>query len=190
LKKIVCFVLIMILCASFAHSEDKASLKMEDTAPKFALKDPDDNVYSLDSIIGKSKTSAQALILIIGNRHTRENGNKWLKELDKLYHEQNNVEIFMVADLRGMPFFVTETLVKWGIKRERLPRPVLLDWEGKVNDLYKTDPGKSNMFLIDNTGKIKYIFVGKFNKDELETLNAKIQENIKKSLAIHKEIKK
>ena len=185
-----CFVLIMILCVSFAYSEDKVCLKIGDTAPKFTLKNPDDNEYNLDNIIGKGKTSTQVLILIIGNRHTRENGNKWLKELDKLYHEQNNVEIFMVADLRGLPFFVTESLIKWGTKRERLPRPVLLDWEGKVNDLYKTEQGKSNLFVIDNTGKIRYIFVGKFNKDELEIFSAKIQENIKKSIATHKEIKK
>lgn len=174
---------------SFAYSEDKACPKIGDTAPKFALKDPDNNVYSLDSIIGKGKTGTQVLILIIGDRHSRENGNKWLKELDKIYYEEKGIEIFMIADLRGLPFFATETLVKWGIKRERLPRPVLLDWDGKVNDLYKTQPGKSNLFIIDNTGKIKYTFVGKFKKDELETLNAKIQENIKKSLATHKEIK-
>jgi predicted transcriptional regulator len=174
---------------SFAYSEDKVSLKIGDTAPKFALKDPDENVYSLDSIIGKGKTSTKFLILIIGDRHSRENGNKWLKELNKIYFEEKGIEIFMIADLRGLPFFATETLVKWGIKRERLPRPVLLDWEGKVNDLYKTELGKSNMFVIDSTGKIRYIFVGKFNKDELEVLNAKIQENIKKNLASYKGIK-
>jgi hypothetical protein len=182
--------LVMMLYVSFVYSEDKASLKVGDTAPKFALKDPYENMYSLDSIIGRGKTGMKLLILVIGDRHSRESGNKWVKELDKVYCGEKEIEIFMVADLRGLPFFATETLVKLGIKRERLPRIVLLDWDGKVNDLYKTQPSKSNLFVIDHAGKIIHTFVGKLEKDELKTLDTQIHENINKSLVIHKEIKK
>ena len=179
------FVLIIISIFLFSplafseKSDEKEQLKIGDQAPKFVLKDADDKEYSLDKIISKDKGDIQVLILVIGDQTTRKNGNKWAKELDKLYKDKKEISIFMIADLRGLPFYVTESMVKWGTKREKLPVPILLDWNGKINELYKTRRRESNLFLIDREYKIRYYNFGKFTPENLKALQVKTQENLK-----------
>ena len=60
------------------------------------------------------------------------------RSLHKLYGKKKEIALIMIADLRDLPFFATESMVKWGTKREKLPIPILLDWKGKVNQMYKT----------------------------------------------------
>jgi peroxiredoxin len=176
-------VLIWVILVSAAISaekkNEKETLKVGDQAPKFTLKDADDNEYILEKILSKEKKDMRILLLIIGDHTTRGNGNKWAKELDKLYKERKVIDIFMIADLRKLPFFVTEFMVKWGTKREGLPVTILLDWEGKVSQQYKTQRGESNIFIVDSDGKIRYILVGQCSPENLKILQSKIQENIK-----------
>jgi peroxiredoxin len=176
-------VLILAILVSVAISaeknNEKETLKVGDQAPKYTLKDADDNEYILEKILSKEKKDMRILVLIIGDHTTRGNGNKWAKELDKLYKGRKGIDIFMIADLRKLPFFVTELMVKWGTKREGLPVTILLDWEGKVSAQYKTQKGESNIFIIDSDGKIRYILVGQCSPENLKILQSKIQENIK-----------
>jgi hypothetical protein len=180
---ITLIIFLTLLLPFVAFSEKDESLKIGDQSPKFTLKDADDKEYSLDTIlkkdIKKDKDPLQILILVIGDPSTRKNGNKWAKELDKLYKEKKEVSIFMIADLRGLPFFATESMVKWGTKRENLPVTILLDWGGKVSELYKTQRGESNLFIIDRDGKVKYYYAGQCKPENVKTLNVKIQEILK-----------
>jgi len=158
--------------------EEKEHLKIGEQAPKFILKDADDKEHRFDKILAKDKGDAQILILVIGDPKTRKSGNSWAKELDKLYKEKKEISIYMIADLRGLPFFATESMVKWGTKREKLPVPILLDWDGKISELYKTQRGESNLFIIDKDGKIRHYFAGQYKSENLKNLQAKIQENL------------
>ena len=176
---IILIIFLTLLLPFVALSEKDESLKIGDRSPKFTLKDADDKEYSLDTILKKDKDQLQILILLIGGPSTRKNGNKWAKELDKLYKEKKEVSIFMIADLRGLPFFATESMVKWGTKREKLPVTILLDWGGKVSELYKTQRGESNLFIIDREGKVKYYYAGQCKPENVKTLNVKVQEILK-----------
>ncbi|MDQ1316704.1 MAG: Redoxin protein [Candidatus Poribacteria bacterium] len=179
------FVLIIISIFLFnpsafsEKSDKKEQLKIGNQAPKFVLKDADNKEYSLDKIISKDKGDVQVLILLIGDQTTRKSGNKWAKELDKLYKGKKEISIFMIADLRGLPFYVTESMVKWGTKREKLPVPILLDWNGKINELYKTRKGEPNLYVIDREYKIRYYNFGQFTLENLKALQVKAQENLK-----------
>jgi len=169
--------------ASMAISADKKSedeiIKIGDELPKFILKDADDNEYSLEKIIGKEKKELKLLVLVIGDQTTRKNGNAWAKEFDKLYKDKKEIEILMIADLRGLPFFVTESMVKWGTKRENLPVPILLDWKGKISEKYKTKKGESNIFVVDKEGKIRHYLFGEYSPKKLKELQSKLKEGIK-----------
>ena len=176
---VLIWVILVSAAISAEKNNEKETLKVGDQAPKFTLKDADDNEYILEKILSKEKKDMRILVLIIGDHTTRGNGNKWAKELDKLYKERKEIDIFMIADLRKLPFFVTEFMVKWGTKREGLPVTILLDWEGKVSEQYKTQRGESNIFIIDSEGKIRYILVGQCSPENLKVLQSKIQENIK-----------
>ena len=177
LKKtlIILFVVIVLAFSMTAWGEKKIkdSLKAGAPAPLFTLKDAYDKEYNLKAILDKEEV--KAVVLMIGNRKVRGEANKWAIELDKLYGKDKRVVLIMIADLRGLPFFVTEKMVKWGVKRENLPTPILLDWKGKVNQKYKTQKDKNNLYIIDGDGKISHTLASKCSDESMEKMKAKIQ---------------
>jgi|GEM_PF-743424 len=181
LVSILCITIILTLYA-FAKEETKKEegFKIGDPAPKFTLKDADDKEYSLELILGKDEENRKAVILIMGNRKVREEANKWAKDLHKIYEKNEEVALLMVADLRNLPFFVTEGMVKWGTKRENLPITIVLDWGGKVNELYKAKRSKPNLYIINKNGKVAFHQVGKHSEEFIKKLQAKVQESLKK----------
>lgn len=177
-QKIV-FVSIALILALSAGGSEKESLKPGDQAPKFVLRDAYDREYSLDMLLNKEK---KIIILIMGNRSVRKHNDRWAIELDRLYGKNEGIAIFMIADLRGLPFFATESVVKWGVKREKPPVTLLLDWGGKVNELYNTQKGKSNLFIIDRSGKISYYNIGKYSSEVIKAIQTKVQDNLRQRL--------
>lgn len=172
----IIFITVLAFCLIASNKPKEKYLKVGDNAPKFILKDADDNEYSLDQVLKKEKDPIKFLILIIGDQSTRESGNKWASEFHKLYGKNKDVAILMIADLRGLPFFVTEGLVKWGVKQEKTPVTILLDWDGKVNQLYKTEKGKSNIVIINNKGLISFYLKENYSDEAFKKVIVKVQE--------------
>jgi len=173
-------ILIFFILSSIAFSADD-ELKVGDQSPKFTLKNADDKEYSLEVLLKKDKATRKVLILIMGDHTTRDSGNKWAMELHKVHGKDERVKASMIADLRGLPFYVTERMVKWGVKREKTPILILLDWHGKVNQLYKTERGKPNIFIIGDQGKILYIYKGEYSAKVFNIIKAKIQDCLKEN---------
>lgn len=172
------FVIILLLIALHGLADQGQALKLGEPVPSFVLKDADDNEYSLDKLI--KDENKKVVILIIGDRTTRESGNKWGIELHKIYGNQKDITILMIADLRGLPFFATEAVVKWGVKREKLPIKILLDWDGKVSQSYKTKRGESNIFVINKDKKLVHVCQGVFTEEKSKALKEKVDSMIKK----------
>lgn len=184
LQKLIAILCITTILTLYASAEEKGEkeegFKIGDPAPKFTLKDAYDKEHSLELMSGKDEESKRSVILIMGNRKIREEANKWAKELHKIYEKNEEVALLMVADLRGLPFFVTEGMVKWGTKRENLPIPIVLDWGGKINQLYKAKRSKPNLYIINKEGKVAFHQVGKHSEELIKKLQAKVQESLKK----------
>jgi peroxiredoxin len=184
LQKLIAILCITVILTPYASAEEKGKkeegFKIGDPAPKFTLKDAFDKEHSLELMSGKDEENRKAVILIMGNRKVREEANKWAKELHKIYERNQEVALLMVADLRNLPFFVTEGMVKWGTKRENLPIPIVLDWGGKINQLYKAKRSKPNLYIIDKEGKVAFHQVGKHSEELTKKLQAKVQESLKK----------
>ncbi len=184
LQKLIAILCITTILTLYASAEEKArkeeGFKIGDPAPKFTLKDADDKEYSLEIIMGKDEENRRTVILIMGDRKVREEANKWAKELHKIYEENKEVALLMIADLRDLPFFVTEGMVKWGTKRENLPITIVLDWGGKVNESYKAKRSKTNLYIIDKEGKVAFHQVGKYSEELIKKIQAKVQESPEK----------
>ena len=178
LQRVIALLSIAFILASSAVAREKEELKIGGPAPEFTLKDADDKEYSLKLLLDKER--AKVIVLIMGDRKVRKQNDKWAIELDKIYRKKKEVVILMVADLRGLPFFVTEGMVKWGVKREKLPVPILLDWGGKVNGSYKTQKGKPNLFIINSDGKVSYHQVKPYSDELIKKVQAKVQDNLKR----------
>lgn len=170
--------IVLLIAIGYSFADQRQALKLGELVPSFNLKDANDNEYNLDNLVKNDKK--KVVILIIGDRTTRESGNKWGIELHKLYGDQKDIAILMIADLRGLPFFATESVVKWGVKREKLPIKILLDWEGKVSQAYKTKRGESNIFVIDKGKKLIHLCQGLFTEDKFKAIKEKIDPIVKK----------
>jgi peroxiredoxin len=179
LRRVIALLSIALTLAFSAAVEKKKELKIGDPAPDFTLKGADDKEYGLKLLLKKDKARAQVIILIMGDRKVRKQNDKWAIELDKIYGKKKEVAILMVADLRGLPFFVTEGMVKWGVKREKIPVPILLDWDGKVNKMYKAQKGKPDLFIVNSDGKVSYHHVAPYSDELVKKVKAKVEDSLK-----------
>ena len=176
------FVLLLIILA-FASStiareeEDKKGLKVGDPAPEFILKDAYDKEHNFKLLLEKEEV--KIAVLLMGDQHVRKDANKWAIELHKVYGKKKEVLMLMLADLRDIPFFATEGMIKWGTKRENLPVTILLDWEGKVNQKYNTQKKKTDLFIVGSDGKVLYYQAEEYSDDTFKKVTTKIQELLK-----------
>ena len=174
-KKIMVLLYAVLIMVSYAVARDK-----DEESLKIGTPVPDDKEYSLDVLIGKEEEHKRVLILVMGDRKVREDANKWAKELHKLHGKNEDIAMLMVADLRDLPFFVTEKLVKWGTKRDKLPVTIVLDWKGKVNAQYKTSQKKTDIFIVDRNGKLAYHQIDQYSEEVMKKLQTELQKTIEK----------
>lgn len=161
LKKVI--ILFLITCFPVF-----AALKQGVQAPDFTLTDADDKSYTL------SKMSDKVVILLIGTRDVRKEGDKWLFAIDEDYGQYEDINSYLIADLRELPFFVTKGMVKWGVRREKLPFNTLLDWDGKIARKYKAQKDLPNLFIIDKQSKIVYSYSGNFSDETYSRFKHKL----------------
>jgi hypothetical protein len=181
LGKVIALLSIVLILASSAavwgKEKEEERLKVGDPAPIFTLKDAYDKEHNLKLLLDNE--DVKAIVLIMGDRKVRKDGNKWARELHKLYGKKKEIALIMIADLRDLPFFANEGMVKWGTKREKLPIPILMDWKGEVNQIYKTQKKKVDLFIINSDDKIAYSQVGKYSEKLVDKIKAKIEELLK-----------
>ena len=164
----------MALASFTAWGKEEKTLKIGDPVPEFTLKDANDKEYSFKLMLEKEEV--KVAVVFMGDRKVREDANKWARELHKIYGKRKDVVLVMLADLRDLPFFVTEGMVKWGTKREKLPVTILLDWEGKVNQKYKTQKKKTDLFIIGKNTKLLYHQVDKYSDEIAKKVATKMED--------------
>ena len=174
---VLLFIAVVLASSTTVWAEEEKGLKIGAEAPMFTLKDADDKEYSLESLL--SAEGVKGAVLMIGDRKVREDANKWARKLHEIYGENKQVVLLMIADLRDLPFFVTEGMVKWGTKREKLPVAILLDWEGKVTQMYKAQKKKPNLFILSSDGKVLHYQIDKYSDEKLKKLTPKMQDLLK-----------
>jgi cytochrome c biogenesis protein CcmG, thiol:disulfide interchange protein DsbE len=126
-------------------------------APTFALPDTSGRSVSLDSFKGK---------VVAVNFWATWCGpcQEEIPDLAKVYtsHKTRCFEMLGVAEESGARDEVVAAAQKLGVNY-----PVLLDDDGKVGDAFKI-PGYPRTFLIDVDGRIRNVFEGAVERDELE----------------------
>lgn len=171
---IVSLFFIMSLNRNIYSNERDELLKVDKQAPNFVLTDVNDKYYELKDMIGNH------IFILFGNRSLRDENRKWAQALKDYYSERADVKIFMVADMRNIPFFITKNFIKERISKESNPVPLLLDWEQKVNKLYNTDSENINIFVIDPNGKIiLHQKSNKYSQSEFDVVRVCLESIIK-----------
>jgi len=155
------------VCAS-----DSLMVKIGEQVPNFVLEGADGNQYELEKMNGK------VIILIMGSRKTSENNDRWVKMLQQTFPKDDSLEIFLVFDMRGIPFFISKGFVRGKVKEKQKEHPVtiLMDWGQKVNKLLGADKDKTDIFAIDPGGVLVSHQVGTYSEKKLRLLRGKIVE--------------
>lgn len=142
-----------------------------DEVPNFVLQDADNNAYEL------AKMRGSPVVLLLGTRELRGENRKWAAAWREALANRASVKILMVADMRGIPFFLSEEFIKARIRSEQQPVPLLLDWEQKVNQLLGTEAGKINIFVISPDGLVWHRETSlRYSEEDFDRLRAQTEE--------------
>lgn len=159
---IVSIVILMFVAFAFPETEQQG-LKIGVKAPTFSLEDAHDKKFSL------KKDDPRIVLIVFGNRETREEADKWAlaisEEFVREIDEERVITAWQVGDISGKPFFIPRSFVKRFLKRNKTPLPMLLDWEKEVTEKYAVPNEKAAVYLIVN-GIIAGKLMGDFDKEK------------------------
>jgi len=159
-------ILIGLICVAAFAGELKVGMK----APDFILQDAEDKDYKLKEMKGN------VIVLIMGNRKTRKGTDKWGMSIGKNYRKNKKLKTFIIADMRGIPWFIPKSFIKGQLKKDKPPATLLLDWGGKTHIAYKTRKKEPNIFIISKLGKIAFRLNANYDDKVFKKLNAEIKK--------------
>jgi peroxiredoxin len=165
-------IILMVLFCMTAFAEKEELKIIGINAPDFALQDAEDKDYKLKEM------KDNVVILIMGNRKTRKETDKWAEAIKKDYSRREKVKTFMIADMRGVPWFIPKGFIKGWLKKDKPPVTLLLDWDGKTHVAYATQEKKPNVFIISKVGKIVYRMNANYDDETYKETRSKIKETL------------
>ncbi len=191
LKKLIAFVSVSLILASFIAARAGKEVEVGEPAPDFTLKDAHDRKYGLEKLLNDGDEGYRTAILVMGDHKVRKEAARWAMELDGICQKNEEVAALMVADLRGKPFFVTRGMIKRHIKGAKPPVPIVLDWDGEVNKRYKARQGKANVFVVDGDGRVCYRKAVSYSSGIVQEIRQSLWDSLGKSLlSVHAEVHK
>ncbi len=146
----ITFFALLTAVADEEQPDADETLKVGDAAPEWTLQDAEKNDHVLKELQGK------VVLLVMGNRKIRDESNKWANRFREDYAENAEITAYIVGDMRFVPRFTPKALIRRHLRKNPPPLTVLLDWKGKVHQLYKTEEKKPTICLISQEGIIAF----------------------------------
>ena len=131
-----------------------------DTAPDFRLQTADGKTHQLKKLRGS------VVLLIAGNRKLRKDDDRWGRAVTANFKGRTSICSYILGDMRNIPRFISRNFIKKQLLKKPPPVPLLLDWEGKVHQLYGAECSKRKkpgLYLIDQQGKIVFHQYARFD---------------------------
>ena len=101
----------------------------------------------------QSLFSGKTLIIIGGDqRKTAEYSKAWKARLDPVLGQR--VRIIGLANLDGVPFFVSNNSIRESLRESVPALPVLCDWDGKAFEALGMTPGTITVMVYGKTGTL------------------------------------
>ena len=168
------FLILVLSCGVIAAADGNESRgpKVGDRAPDFALSDVDDHEHSLSRLGGEGK----AVLLIMGNRKTRKEHEKWAAAFREDYGDRDWVTAYIVVDMRSAPAFAPKGLIKRKLARSKPAATVLPDWKGKVHRIYATQKETPNLYLVRPGGTLTFQLNANFDPETFLELGKAIDD--------------
>jgi hypothetical protein len=145
-----------------------STLQASNRAPAFTLQDQHEATHHYH--FPRPKIS----VLILADYAGSSQLESWIQPLYDRYRER--IAIDGVADLSKVPRLF-RGMVRSAF-RDRLARPVLLDWSGAVAADYRYQQGEANLFVIDPQGGILLKEIGAANDAKLQRVQQAIDGSL------------
>jgi hypothetical protein len=133
-------------------------------APAFTLNDQHQTAHHYQ--FPRSKIS----VLIFADYASSSQLENWIRPLFERYRER--IAIDGVANVSRVPKLL-QGMVR-AVFRDRLERPVMLDWSGAVATDYDYQKGQANVFVIDHGGRILLRVIGAVSDTKLQRVQSAI----------------
>ncbi len=162
----------LFLFASSASNQEQVEepIQVGAPVPDFTLQDAEDQEHALKKMRGK------VVFLIMGHRKIRKEDDKWGHAFQEDYRDNDRIVAYIIADMRSVPAFVPKGFVKRQLKKNKPPVTLLLDWKGKVHQLYHTQKEKPNLYVVDPEGKLAFHIKSNFDTETYQKLKAVIDQ--------------
>ena len=165
------FLFLIIFVTHGLRGQNGEPLRVGTAAPIFSLYDQYDNEFKLENSKGN------VVILLIGDRFAREKLANWGKAVGKEFG--NRVKIVFIISMPYMPPFL-RGWIKAKFKGEdnadnKKNDSVLIDWGGKIFEMYESVEKTANLILIDRQGILTDIERGEIKPECKEKLFKSIE---------------
>lgn len=125
------FLLWIFVCVSFFGGEALAAAPVASATAEFPdirLEDQFRSAHSPDSLFNEASTGRPLVIIAGDQRRSDENIRAWVNLLKGTLGDR--VRFIGLANLRGLPFFVSKNSVRSSLKKKLPDVLVLCDWKG------------------------------------------------------------
>ncbi len=167
----IIYLAVLLATGTVCTSEGIASMSTANgshRAPAFILKDQHKTAHHYR--FPRPKIS----MLLFADHAGSSQLENWIRPLYDRY--QDTIHIDGVAELSSVPKLI-RGMVRSAF-RDRLTRPVMLDWSGEVSTDYHYESGKANLFVIDPNGHILLKVVGAMSDAKLERVQNAIDRQL------------
>lgn len=111
---------------------------------------------------------SRPLLLLIGDRRGSEEVDAWIDPLKQRWGDL--ADLAGIADVSAAPRFIRGRILE-GIRRQR-PRPLMLDFEGKVTAPLQCTAKTANLLVVARDGRLLARLTGKPDATKLAAVGA------------------
>ena len=166
--KLIVFVLAAVMSFGTYSAVALADVTIGTKAPEFDLKDNADNELKSANVRGK------VVVLVYATRGSAETVDAWHFSLKETHKENENVVIVSVANLIGVPSFITEEMMEMMLAKDH-KTPVFMDWEGKLADALGVSSAKQGIVILDKRLIVK-AYYDDLTPECTETISSLLKE--------------
>lgn len=111
------------------------------------------------------------LLLLVGDRRGSEEVDAWIAPLKQRWGAI--ADLAGIADVSAAPRFLRGRIQE-GIRKQR-PRPLLLDFDGKVTTPLRLSPRTANLLVVDRDGRVLARLTGAPDDAKLDAVRAALE---------------
>ena len=170
------FVLLIIVSLSFCSLRGFAAPPTAANTiefPEIKIRDQFRIEHTTESLFPGKKSSLPLVVIASDQRQTEKYIHNWVNLLQEALGDR--IQYVGLANLRGLPFFVSKNSIRSSLKKKFPNIPILCDWKGKGFQQLACIRGQQNVQVYSIDRKLAGSITGKADEESLKKVIALIE---------------